>query len=58
MWPSATRSTVRLNDLLLDESFSMIMVEFLPRVLTRRSTVHDVGHTLHEAFSYTSTWLE
>jgi peptide/nickel transport system substrate-binding protein len=47
----------RLNDLLLDESFSMIMTEFRPRVLTR-SAVHDVGYTLHEAFSYTSTWIE
>ena len=32
----------RLNDLLLDESFSMIMVEFRPQLLTR-SVVHDVG---------------
>jgi peptide/nickel transport system substrate-binding protein len=47
---------VALNDLLLDESFSMILVEFRPQLLTR-STVNDVGHTLHEAFSYTNTWL-
>jgi peptide/nickel transport system substrate-binding protein len=47
----------RLNDLLLDESFSMIMVEFRPQLLTR-STVHDVGYTLHEAFSYTNTWMD
>jgi peptide/nickel transport system substrate-binding protein len=45
-----------LNDLLLDESFSMILTEFRPRLLTR-STVNDVGYTLHEAFSYTNTWL-
>jgi peptide/nickel transport system substrate-binding protein len=47
---------VALNNLLLDESFSMILTEFRPRLLTR-STVNDVGYTLHEAFSYTSTWL-
>ena len=45
-----------LNDLLLDESFSMILTEFRPRLLTR-SSVNDVGYTLHEAFSYTNTWL-
>ena len=45
-----------LNNLLLDESFSMILTEFRPRLLTR-STVNDVGYTLHEAFSYTKTWL-
>ena len=47
---------VALNDLFLDESFSMILVEFRPQLLTR-SNVNDVGHTLHEAFSYTNTWL-
>jgi peptide/nickel transport system substrate-binding protein len=47
---------VALNDVLLDESFSMILVEFRPQLLTR-STVNDVGYTLHEAFSYTNTWL-
>jgi ABC-type transport system substrate-binding protein len=47
---------VALNDLLLDESLSMILVEFRPQLLTR-STVNDVGYTLHEAFSYTNTWL-
>ena len=46
----------RLNDLLLDESFSMILTDFRPRLLTR-AAVQDVGATLHEAFSYTSTWL-
>ena len=39
------------------ESFSMILTEFRPRVLTR-AAVHDVGFTLHEAFAYTNTWLE
>ena len=44
-----------MNNRLLDESFSIILTEF--RELLTRSTVNDVGYTLHQAFSYTKTWL-
>ena len=47
----------QLNDLLLDESFAIVISQFRPK-LALRSAVHDIGPTLHEGFSYTDTWLD
>jgi peptide/nickel transport system substrate-binding protein len=46
----------QLNDIILDEAFSMTLVSSPPRI-AYRAALHDVGYTLHEAFSYTNAWL-
>jgi peptide/nickel transport system substrate-binding protein len=46
----------QLNDLILDESFSMTLASSPPR-LAVRSALMGLGYTLHEAFSYTDAWL-
>jgi peptide/nickel transport system substrate-binding protein len=46
-----------LNDVLLDESFTQQMVYFPSRLATR-AAVHDIGYTVHQAFTYTNTWIE
>lgn len=47
----------QLNDLVLDESFSITLTSSPPR-LVMRANVRDIGYSLHEAFSYTETWLD
>jgi peptide/nickel transport system substrate-binding protein len=46
----------QLNDIILDESWAMPIASGAPRYIARAS-LHDVGYTLHEAFSYTNAWL-
>ncbi|HEX8969898.1 MAG TPA: ABC transporter substrate-binding protein, partial [Chloroflexota bacterium] len=46
----------QLNDIILDESFSMTLVSSPPRIAYRTS-LQGIGYTLHEAFSYTDAWL-
>jgi peptide/nickel transport system substrate-binding protein len=46
----------QLNDLLLDESFIMVLAG-VPTRAAARASVHDVGFWLRDAFDYTSVWL-
>jgi peptide/nickel transport system substrate-binding protein len=46
----------QLNDIILDESWAMPIASGAPRYVAR-SSLHEVGYTLHEAFSYTDAWL-
>jgi peptide/nickel transport system substrate-binding protein len=46
----------QLNDIILDESWATPIASGAPRYVAR-SSIHDVGYTLHEAFSYTDAWL-
>ena len=47
----------QLNDLLLDEAFVTPMSGAPTRWVTR-STVHDIGFTLHEACVWSNAWIE
>src|SRR5262249_49039666 len=47
----------QLNDLLLDESFIMVLAG-VPTRAAASARVHDVGFWLRDAFNYTNTWLE
>jgi hypothetical protein len=47
----------RINDLLLDEAFSLALSSAQPRMLARAG-VHGVGYTLHEGFDWTNVWIE
>ena len=47
----------QLNDIVLDESFSITLTSSPPRLMMR-SNVRDVGYSLHEAFSHTNAWLD
>jgi peptide/nickel transport system substrate-binding protein len=46
----------QLNDLVLDESFSMPMADNKPKLVTRAG-VNGIVHLLHDAFSFVDTWL-
>ncbi len=46
----------QVNDMFLDESFSMILSPQPPILLTR-AAVQNIGYTLHSAFSFTEAWL-
>ncbi len=47
----------QLNDLMLDESFAVVVSQFRPK-LALRGAVHDIGPTLHEGFAYADAWLD
>ena len=47
----------QLNDVVLNESWAMPIASGAPRYVAR-SHLHDVGYTLHEAFSYLNAWLD
>ncbi len=47
----------QVNDMFLDESFSMVLSPQPPILLTR-AAVQDIGFTLHTAFSFTDAWIE
>ena len=46
----------QLNDLLLDESFIMVLAG-VPTRAAAHATLHDVGFWLRDAFDYTNLWL-
>ena len=46
-----------INDLLLDEAFSLALSSAQPRMLARAG-VHGVGYTLHEGFDWTNVWID
>lgn len=46
----------QLNDYLLDQSFVIPLAPQPPTVVTTAG-VHGIRHTIHEALSYTDTWL-
>ena len=46
-----------LNDLFLDESFTMVLSPALPTLLTKKG-VHGVTYTHHEMVTYTNAWLD
>jgi len=47
----------QINDLLLDEAFSLALSSAQPRMLARAG-VHGVGYTLHEGFDWTNVWID
>jgi peptide/nickel transport system substrate-binding protein len=46
-----------LNDLFLDESFTMVLSPTLPTLLNKKG-VHGVTYTHHEMVTYTDAWLD
>jgi peptide/nickel transport system substrate-binding protein len=55
--PKRKQLYTRINDLLLDEAFSLALSSAQPRMLARAG-VHGVGYTLHEGFDWTNVWIE
>ena len=48
---------MQINDLLLDEAFTLALSARSPRLLAR-STVHDLAFTLHDGYDWTGVWLD
>jgi peptide/nickel transport system substrate-binding protein len=46
----------QINDLLLDESFTLALSARSPRLLASR-TLHGLGFTLHDGYDWTNLWL-
>jgi peptide/nickel transport system substrate-binding protein len=47
----------QINDLLLDEAFSLALSSAQPRMLAHAG-VHGVGYSLHEGFDWTNVWIQ
>src|SRR5262249_1675072 len=46
----------QINDLLLDESFTLALSARSPRLLAS-SSLHGLGFTLHDGYDWTNVWL-
>jgi peptide/nickel transport system substrate-binding protein len=46
----------QINDIYLDESFSMVLSPS-PTIMIASAAVHDIGFTLHTAFTFTDAWI-